>query len=61
MDVTTTKAFQEVDMPGGDNPTVLEGSCFCGKARIAAKTNTPYPFMVQAFPLMPSKVCAGDE
>ncbi|CAL5227733.1 g10748 [Coccomyxa viridis] len=46
MDVTTTKAFQEVDMPGGDNPTLLEGSCFCAKVRIRAKTNMPYPFMV---------------
>ena len=61
MDITTTRAFQEVDMPGGNNTTVLEGSCFCGKARIAAETNTPYPFMVRPSPLTLSNLWSGDE
>ena len=50
MDITTTRAFQEVDMPGGNNPTVLEGSCFCGKVHIRAETNMPYPFMARLNP-----------
>ena len=52
MDITTTRAFQEVDMPGGNNTTVLEGSCFCGKVHIRADTNMPYPFMVGAPPFL---------
>lgn len=45
MTMNTAKEFAEVDMPG-NNSTVLKGSCFCGKCRLEATSNTPYPFMV---------------
>ena len=45
MTMNTAKEFAEVDMPG-NNSTVLKGSCLCGKCRLEAISDTPYPFMV---------------